>query len=336
MMSEHLRLLELAANNGLPDTIDEETGLPLDIVRELVDAGYLKAIDASSFDGDAYMSPKITLPGREYLERLKSEERSDADNMIISQIRLFISHSTADRDLVEGLVEMLRAALSLPASQIRCTSVDGYRLPAGADTAERLRLEVHEAAAFVGVISANSLRSLYVAFELGARWGAKRPLFPLLAPGTDPSILEGPLASLNALSSANRAQLHQLISDLSAVLRVKSEEPAVYQRYVEAVLALSKTASIPSDPDTKGSVKAMASFPPKCVEVMQVIATRGDYNLTVEDIARLVNENHTKAQYYLDQLLAADFIHDAISYTEPTTYGLNVAGRAYLVEQGLV
>ncbi len=78
---------------------------------------------------------------------------------------------------------------------------------------QRLRLEVHEAVAFVGVISASSLRSLYVAFELGGRWGAKRPLFPLLAPGTDPSILEGPLLSLNALSSANRAQLHQLISD---------------------------------------------------------------------------------------------------------------------------
>ena len=37
--------------------IDEETDIPLDIVRELVEAGYLKAIDASSFDGDAFLSP---------------------------------------------------------------------------------------------------------------------------------------------------------------------------------------------------------------------------------------------------------------------------------------
>jgi hypothetical protein len=256
MMSEHLMLLELAANNGLPDTIGRETGLRVDIVRELVEAGYLTAIDASSFDGDAYMSPQITLSGREYLERLKSEQRSDANIMISSPIRLFISHSAADRDLVERLVELLRSALDLPASQIRCTSVDGYRLPAGADTAEQLRLEVHEATAFVGIISVNSLRSLYVAFELGARWGAKRSLFPLLAPGTDASILEGPLASLNALNSASRAQLHQLISDLSAVLRVKREEPAVYQQYVEAVLALSKAAPIVPNPDSKGSSKA--------------------------------------------------------------------------------
>jgi len=246
MMSQHMKLLEMAANKALPDKIDEETDIPLDIVRELVEAGYLKAIDASSFDGEAFLSPRITLQGREYLEDLKSERRSETDDMSISPIRLFISHSSVDRELVERLVELLRAALGLPASQIRCTSIDGYRLPAGADTAEQLRIEVHEAVAFVGVISTSSLRSLYVAFELGARWGAKRPLFPLLAPGTDPRILEGPLSSLNALSSANRSQLHQLISDLATVLQVKSEEPAVYQKHVETVLALSNTTAEPT------------------------------------------------------------------------------------------
>lgn len=246
MMSQHMKLLEMAANKSLPDKIDEETDIPLDIVRELVEAGYLKAIDASSFAGDAFLSPKITFQGREYLENLRSERRSETDYMSISPIRLFISHSSVDRDLVERLVELLRTALGLPASQIRCTSVDGYRLPAGADTAEQLRIEVHEAVAFVGVISKSSLRSLYVAFELGARWGAKRPLFPLLAPGTDPHILEGPLSSLNALSSTNRSQLHQLISDLATVLQIKSEEPAVYQKHVEAVLALSNITVDPT------------------------------------------------------------------------------------------
>jgi hypothetical protein len=246
MLSQHMKLLEMAANKSLPDKIDEETDIPLDIVRELVEAGYLKAIGASSFAGDAFLSPKITLQGREYLENLRSERRSETDYMSISPIRLFISHSSVDRDLVERLVELLRAALGLPASQIRCTSIDGYRLPAGADTAEQLRIEVHEAVAFVGVISKSSLRSLYVAFELGARWGAKRPLFPLLAPGTDPHILEGPLSSLNALSSTNRSQLHQLISDLATVLQIKSEEPAVYQKHVEAVLALSNITVEPN------------------------------------------------------------------------------------------
>jgi len=44
-------------------------------VQELIDAGYLKAIDASSFDGLAYIEPEITLAGREYLARLKERTK---------------------------------------------------------------------------------------------------------------------------------------------------------------------------------------------------------------------------------------------------------------------
>lgn len=72
-MDEHLRVLELAARGALPDSIDESSELPVGIVRELVEEGYLAAIDTSSFDGIAYLEPRITLSGREYLRRLKLE-----------------------------------------------------------------------------------------------------------------------------------------------------------------------------------------------------------------------------------------------------------------------
>lgn len=333
-MGRHLKILEMAANDGLPESIDEGTGLPLDIITELVEAGYLKAIDASSFEGIAYIAPKITLPGREYLERLRIQERSSTIKMVTPQIRLFISHSAADRDLVERLLELIRSALGLPAPQIRCTSIDGYRLPVGAKTDERLRQEVHEADAFVGIISSRSLHSLYVAFELGARWGAGLSLFPVLAPGTDPSVLGGPLAGLNALSAASRPQLHQLISDLANALGIKSEEPAVYERHLEGVLQLTKQGDL--IPNNNDKLSAGTTLPPKCVEIMQIIAQVGDYKLTPTDISRRVKENLTRTQYYLDQLLDREFIHDSLSYSGPTTYGLTTAGRAYLVKQGLV
>ncbi len=75
-MEQHLRILELGARGALPDSIDECSELPISIIRELVEAGYLAAIDASSKDGIAYLDPRITLTGREYLRQLRHTTHS--------------------------------------------------------------------------------------------------------------------------------------------------------------------------------------------------------------------------------------------------------------------
>jgi hypothetical protein len=161
-------------------------------------------------------------------------------------IKLFISHSSNDSELAAQVVDLMRAALNLPASTIRCTSVDGYRLPGGADTDEQLKIEVRDSEAFVGIVSDRSVQSMYVLFELGARWGAAKHLLPLLAPGTSTSVLQGPLSGLNALRADAQAQLHQLVSDVGRVLGVRPENPAAYQKQINQILKLGETAQ-PSD-----------------------------------------------------------------------------------------
>jgi|SRR5262245_50081603 len=155
-------------------------------------------------------------------------------------IDLFVSHSTKDIDIVEPLVEFLQSALLLSATSIRCTSLDGYRLPGGARTDEQLRLETREARTFVGLLSSHSLASLYVAFELGARWGAGKHLVPLLAPELDTSSLTGPLAAVNALRVDNAAQLQQLARELANVLGIEPQNPDVYQRKLERLVRASR------------------------------------------------------------------------------------------------
>jgi ubiquitin-protein ligase len=153
------------------------------------------------------------------------------------KIVLFISHSSKDAALVELLVDLLKSGLALNASEIRCTSVDGYRLPIGAKTDESLRKEIQQAKLFVGIISTRSLQSNYVLFELGARWGYGKHLAPLLASTTASDALFGPLANLNALRCDSVPQLHQLIRDLADELEITPSAPTEVEGHIERVVS---------------------------------------------------------------------------------------------------
>lgn len=126
-------------------------------------------------------------------------------------VSIFISHSSKDAALAEALIDLLRSALGLPAKEIRCSSVDGYRLPVGVNTEGKLREEVNAAKVVIGLVTPSSLASSYVMFELGARWGANLFLAPLLA-GVTPNELSGPLALLNVLSADNESMNRSFIS----------------------------------------------------------------------------------------------------------------------------
>jgi len=103
-MKEHLNVLALAAEGKLPDNIDNNSHVSISIVRELVDAGYLKAINASSLDGDAYNDPRITLAGREYLAKLT--EKSEEDQMESKNQKLASINFGANTPLADAWVEI--------------------------------------------------------------------------------------------------------------------------------------------------------------------------------------------------------------------------------------
>jgi hypothetical protein len=153
-------------------------------------------------------------------------------------ILVLISHSSKDAVLAEALINLLRSGLGLLASQIRCSSVDGYRLPAGVNTGDKLRKEIKSVNVLIGLLTPNSLSSTYVLFELGARWGAELFMIPLLA-GIKPDEMHGPHSVLNALSCETEAQLIQLVEDIGRELSKSPQSAASYMKEVRAVKELA-------------------------------------------------------------------------------------------------
>ena len=73
LMSKYYELLKSANNNNLPTQIDERSGIVLNIFRELFQAGFLSAIDASSSDDLCYLDVRITSSGRQELQNIVSK-----------------------------------------------------------------------------------------------------------------------------------------------------------------------------------------------------------------------------------------------------------------------
>jgi hypothetical protein len=160
---------------------------------------------------------------------------------------VLISHSSKDEVLASTLIDLLRSGLGLLPNQIRCSSVDGYRLPAGVNTDAQLRAEVRASKVLIGVITPNSLASPYVLFELGARWGAGEIMVPLLA-GVTPEKLRGPLSGMNALLCNSEAQLHQALNETGAHLHLAVQSPAAYLKQLRNVIAETSRISIEKVP----------------------------------------------------------------------------------------
>lgn len=155
-------------------------------------------------------------------------------------MKLFISHSSKDADLARGIINLVQVALPVRPNEIRCTSVEGYGLPGGVKTDEVLRREVGTSVSFIGIISAYSLASMYVSFELGARWGAKRNLIPVLTPEIDPGNLSAPLDAINALQCSKRSHLFQLVTNLGKELELNPENPHSYSSHVDDIIDLTR------------------------------------------------------------------------------------------------
>jgi hypothetical protein len=179
----------------------------------------------------------LTFQGEKFLESAPPVEQSTTTSAITLDI--FISHSTEDREVASRFINLLRAALPIDPTRIRCTSVEGFRLPAGASFNEQLRSEVFGATVLVALLSASSLGSMYTLFELGARWGAQKYLAPILVRDTEVATLKQPLSSLNAISSRSESDVSQMVDKIAEQLNVKAFP---YHSYAVALRAFCEAA----------------------------------------------------------------------------------------------
>jgi len=349
---ELCKLILLQVRDGTPPKELAEYEEPLVVYNAalLIEGGFIDGEALRGGDGSfvSVVMLQLTNEGHDLLEKLQAEREQHktetSDPMPTTLLlKIFISHSAKDETVAAALVALLSNALNLPANAIRCTSVNGYRLPAGVDTEERLRQEVHQAKAFIGLITPSSIASAYVMFELGARWGAKLHLVPLLAAGAGSESLRGPLGSLNALNCEDSAQVHQLISDLATLLEISDHNsPAVYQKLVEDLVQCSKAAASYDSKAAKGSQVSentkltTSELPEEELNILRLFVGAGDNKLLKDSVAERTKTHPLKADQLLDRLVSRKLLYEGLRMGMPSYFYLTSEGRDFLVNNNLI
>lgn len=201
-----------------------------------------KSLAADGFDistlaeQDSAISPELESVPDSAEKRLPDAHQKGPQ---MTAIEIFISHSNKDEKIAEALTELLKNALEIDPQAILCTSVEGHRLAVGVRTSDRLKEELLNAKSFVALLTPHSLRSTWVLFELGARWGRGSHLAPLLAGGLTAEQLGGPLPDINALSCTSEGDLHGFVQDIASLVGVKTRAAKIYTRYLKRLVECS-------------------------------------------------------------------------------------------------
>lgn len=98
------------------------------------------------------------------------------------QKRIFVSHATADKVLADKVVDLLQTGLSIPHTQIFCSSGPGTGVPSGKDFKPYIENELQKTNFAIALITPSYFESAFCVCELGAIWVLKPDFVPLLVP----------------------------------------------------------------------------------------------------------------------------------------------------------
>ena len=129
------------------------------------------------------------------MAQCNSKGRVNKDSKVKKQVKIFISHSSNDKEYVKKIVEFLEN-MNVPECGIFCSSVAGYGVPGGNNIYEFLRKEfetydLH----MIFVLSKNYYMSSTCLNEMGAAWVGKNKCTAILLPQFSYDEIEGVISS---------------------------------------------------------------------------------------------------------------------------------------------
>lgn len=95
---------------------------------------------------------------------------------------VFISHAVKDREIASEVVTLIEEGIGVPESEIFCSSLQGYGIPAGQNFITYIKGQLLEPKVVVLLLTPAYFESKFCISELGAAWIKSHAIFPILVP----------------------------------------------------------------------------------------------------------------------------------------------------------
>jgi len=140
--------------------------------------------------------------------------------------KIFISHATIDRHLVDILIKFL-ATIGIQKNDIFCTSV-GSTLESGKNFIEQIKSNVQDSKVVLFLLSERFFSSCFCLAELGAAWALNQNVLPIIVPPISTAEYNRtPLLGIQALNIGNADFVESFLNDLSRKGIIESADTGV-------------------------------------------------------------------------------------------------------------
>lgn len=166
----------------------------------------------------------------------KNRTINSKENPMSKESKLFISHSSNDKDYVEKLVSLFEG-MGLNDEQIFCSSIPGYDIPVGKNIFDYLielfqDYDLH----IIFVHSKNYYNSPISLNEMGAAWALKTNFTSILLPGFDFSEMTGVVKNTDIAIKVDRSEdevkdkLNQLYNQIVLEFGIKRKSDILWEK----------------------------------------------------------------------------------------------------------
>ena len=195
----------------------------------------------SSYIGEATDDIKIFKEGmdkaigylRIYISRINEEDDLMGDTTDLStQIshhsdtpikKIFISHASKDKDIVEELIELLEL-IGVKSDQIFCSSFEGYGIPLGDNLLETIKTQLTNDSLVLFVLTEHFYQSAVCMCEMGAAWVLSKRHIPIVVPPLGYADIRGVIPNTQGLEINDAQKWNSLKQQIETQFQISGQE----------------------------------------------------------------------------------------------------------------